>query len=67
MTLAHEDARRETEAERVETWRLKVLLDAGYPLSIAERLAARPDVDLHLAVRLLEQGCKPGVAGLILL
>lgn len=67
MTLAHEDAQRETEAERVEVWRLKVLLDAGYPLKIAERLAERPDIDLHLAVRLIEQGCRPGMAALILL
>lgn len=35
-----------------EDWRLKSLLDAGYSLWEAERLASRRDVDLHRAVAL---------------
>ena len=58
---------RPTEAERVESWRLHVLMEAGYPLSIAERLSPLPYVDLHLAVELVTAGCRPSVAALILL
>lgn len=55
-----------TEEEKVEAWRLKVLLDAGYPLENAEQLAARNDVDLHQAVELIEAGCAPATAAQIL-
>lgn len=41
----------------VELWRFEQLLEAGYPLDVADRLAARRDVDLHQAVELLERGC----------
>lgn len=55
-----------TEEEKVEAWRLKVLLDAGYPLLIAERIAPRhegPDaIDLHQAVQLVDAGCRPETA-----
>jgi hypothetical protein len=59
----------ETEADKVQSWRLEQLLRAGYSLSLAERLAARSwhEVDLHLAVELVKRGCKPAVAALILL
>lgn len=68
MTLADDPRpRQQTEVARVEAWRLETLLEAGYPLAVAERLAERPDIDLHLAVQLLEQGCRPWVAALILL
>ena len=30
------------ERSKVESWRLHVLIEAGYPLSLAERLAGRP-------------------------
>jgi hypothetical protein len=62
---------RATERERIESWRLHVLIESGYPLPLAEKIAVRAGgagfVDLHLAVRLLEQGCKPSVAAEILL
>jgi len=41
-----------TEAETVEAWRLHELLRADYPVPLAEKIAARPDVDLHRAVEL---------------
>jgi len=56
----------ETEKERVERWRLQVLIEAGYPLRVAERVAFST-VDLHLAVALVEQGCAPKLAAEILL
>ena len=41
----------------VEAWRLHVLLQAGYPLKVAERLA-RSEADLHRAVDMHCQGCE---------
>ena len=57
----------ETEAERVERWRAEELERAGYDLSAAAVLAASSDVDLHLAIDLLHQGCGQDVAMQILL
>jgi hypothetical protein len=56
--------------DRVETWRLEQLLNAGYPLALAEQLATRPpsEVDLHQAVELVaSRGCLPELAARILL
>ena len=39
----------ESERAKVESWRLHVLIEAGYPLPLAERLAGS-SVDLHTAV-----------------
>lgn len=55
-----------TEREKVEGWRLHVLIEAGYPTAIAEKLAASP-ADLHKAVELLEAGCPLETAVEILL
>ena len=52
-------------SEAVEAWRLHVLLQAGYPLKVAERLA-RSTADLHRAVDMFQQGCAPHVAERIL-
>jgi hypothetical protein len=56
----------EGEQAKVEGWRLHVLIEAGYPLPLAERLAASP-ADLHVCVQLVERGCDPTVAAEILL
>jgi hypothetical protein len=56
----------ETELERVERWRAEALERAGYPHDDARELAARPDVDLHEAIGLLERGCPAEVAVRIL-
>jgi hypothetical protein len=55
-----------TERSKVESWRLHVLIEAGYPLSVAERLAAS-EADLHLAVELVGNGCAHATAAEILL
>ena len=55
------------ERSKVESWRLHVLMEAGYPLPLAEKLAATEVVDLHRAVELLGQGCSPETAVEILL
>ena len=67
MSEMTESAEPETsERSKVESWRLHVLIEAGYPLSLAERVAVS-EADLHLAVELLGQGCSPETAAEILL
>ena len=56
----------QTEQERVEAWRAQELERAGYPAAAAAQLAARPDVDVHEAIDLLERGCPPELAVKIL-
>ena len=56
----------ENEPARVESWRLHILLEAGYPVHLAERLAGS-EVDLHDAVEMLKRGCDPTTAAEILL
>lgn len=56
----------ENDDGKVESWRLHVLLEAGYPVHLAERIAAS-EVDLHDAVELLSRGCEPKTAAEILL
>ena len=54
------------ERSKVESWRLHVLMEAGYPLPLAERVAGS-DADLHRAVELVNQGCAPETAAEILI
>ena len=57
----------ESEQSKVESWRLHVLIEAGYPLPYAERIA-QSHADLHEAVSLIRHsGCTPEVAAQILL
>jgi hypothetical protein len=66
MTTAH-ITELDFEVDRVEQWRLASLERAGYDLESAAVLAASPEVDLHHAVMLLEQGCPVDLALRILL
>jgi hypothetical protein len=66
MTTTH-IAELDFEVDRVEQWRLASLERAGYDLESAAVLAASPEVDLHSAVTLLEQGCPVPLALQILL
>ena len=54
------------ERSKVESWRLHVLMEAGYPLPLAEKLAGS-EADLHRAVELVAIGCTPETAAEILL
>ena len=54
------------ERSKVESWRLHVLIEAGYPLSLAERLAVS-EADLHVACAMVDRGCTPETAAEILL
>jgi hypothetical protein len=66
MSEVTEIAEFQTERSKVESWRLHVLIEAGYPLTLAERLAAS-EADLHLAVELVGHGCTHETAAEILL
>ncbi|HSC49784.1 MAG TPA: hypothetical protein VLD16_05915 [Gaiellaceae bacterium] len=57
MTAAEIHVVAETELDRVEHWRAEELVRAGYDPSDAIALAGRHDIDLHVAVELVEQGC----------
>jgi hypothetical protein len=57
---------RHDEREKVQSWRLHVLIEAGFPFELAERLADS-EADLHGAVGLIESGCSPEIAARILL
>ena len=54
-----------SERDKVESWRLHVLIEAGYPLPLAERIA-HSDADLHRAVELVLAGCRHDTAAEIL-
>ena len=56
-----------TEDERVACWRVEQLVRAGYGEVEALLLAELGDVDLHVAVDLLQQGCPVDTALRILL
>ena len=62
MTAAEAGTRDWTEIERIERWRAEALERAGYDAPIAQELAARLDIDLHLATDLLHQGCSQELA-----
>jgi len=56
-----------TEQEIVERWRAEELRRAGYPEELANRIAARGDIDLHRARDLVRDGCPFELAAAILL
>ncbi|MBX4197120.1 hypothetical protein KW801_01010 [Candidatus Saccharibacteria bacterium] len=65
-TAVQERTRHQTEREKVESWRLHVLIEDGYPLPLAEKLA-HSEADLHRAVELHRKGCSYETAAEILL
>jgi hypothetical protein len=64
MTQIAETSR--DEQAKVESWRLHVLMEGGYPLPLAEKIA-HSTADLHYAVDLSARGCDPETAAEILL
>lgn len=67
MTAAEAGPVEDTELGRIEAWRAEELTRAGYDRRAAEKIAARHDVDLHVAVDLLRRGCPEDLALSILL
>ena len=57
----HEQAERE-----VARWRREQLVEAGFPVTLAERLSKDPRYDLHALIELVERGCRPDLAVRIL-
>jgi hypothetical protein len=55
-------SRLQREREEVTSWRVERLVAAGYEGEAALVLALDRDVDLHLAVSLLERGCPQDTA-----
>ena len=53
-------------AHEVVRWRREQLLESGFPLSLAARLAKDPRYDLHALIELCERGCAPELAVRIL-
>jgi hypothetical protein len=53
-------------AADVETWRLRRLVDAGFPIPLALELATTPGTDLHALLALVDRGCPPELAARIL-
>ena len=62
-----EDSVASTTEDAVVRWRMLVLLRAGYAWDDALELATETDVDLHLAVDLVNRGCTSETARRILL
>jgi len=56
----------ETDWAEVASWRLHRLLDAGFPLALASRLATLPGVDVHALLDLVDRGCAPELSVRIL-
>ena len=65
MTAA--EVRDRDEIERVERWRQDELERAGYSRDAARDIARKHEVDLHVAVEMIERGCPPELAAKILL
>ena len=57
----------QTEGERVVRWRFEELVRSGYDFDAALELAVHAEIDLHLACKLVHEGCAPAIARRILL
>ena len=53
-------------ADRVVTWRIDRLRDAGFPPRLAETLARDTRYDLHALLELTDRGCAAELAARIL-
>lgn len=51
-----------SEPVKIENWRLENLIEAGYEVEAAEVLASDPQIDLHKAIEMREQGCSSRLA-----
>ena len=46
----------------VTTWRRRRLLEAGFAVPLAERVASDPRFDLHALLQLVDRDCPPELA-----
>jgi hypothetical protein len=56
----------ERAGDDVARWRRKQLVDSGFPVPLAARLAKDARYDLHALIGLVERGCLPDLAVRIL-
>ena len=54
------------ERHELVRWRREQLVQSGFPLPLAARLAKDPGYDLHMLIELAERGCRPDLAVRIL-
>jgi hypothetical protein len=43
-------------------WRLRLLVDSGFPPEEAREVAGDPGVDVHAVLELMDRGCPPQLA-----
>jgi hypothetical protein len=55
----------ERESQEVVRWRREQLVDSGFSLPVAARLAKDARYDLHALIELIECGCPPELAARI--
>ncbi|MSO94848.1 MAG: hypothetical protein EXQ81_03520 [Thermoleophilia bacterium] len=67
MATTEIQERPDAQIELVERWRVESLERVGYDPESAAVLAASHEIDLHLAVHLVENGCSVDLALQILL
>jgi hypothetical protein len=60
------DSRRVDERAQWVRWRARRLIDAGFPIELAQRLARTDGIDLHRLLELVDRGCRPELAARIL-
>jgi hypothetical protein len=63
MRVTHHE---KTEGAKILAWRRARLVDAGFSLPLAARLAGDARYDLHALIELAECGCAPELAVRIL-
>jgi hypothetical protein len=52
----------QADEEQVVAWRRERLVEAGFSLPLATRVAGDPGYDLHALIELAECGCDPELA-----
>jgi hypothetical protein len=60
------NAAREGTRQGLVRWRREQLVNSGFPLPVAARLAKDSRYDLHALIGLVERGCSPALAVRIL-
>jgi hypothetical protein len=55
----------ERRSHEVVRWRREKLVDSGFPLPLATRLAKDTRHDLHALIELIQRGCPPHLAARI--
>ncbi|HET7044413.1 MAG TPA: hypothetical protein VFI37_06150 [Gaiellaceae bacterium] len=64
--LMMNQTRKPTEGQDVARWRRRQLVDAGFALAVAARVAEDLRRDVHALIELVERGCPPELAERIL-